>query len=731
MPASPVRVLVRLRPTGNPCPQIRTEENTVSVELPKKDIPGPNNSITHHKFTLDGVLPSSTQEDIFNQVAHGHVEDVLQGYCATIIAYGATGSGKSFSVVGQKASYPQRGILPRALTHVFHAAQTSIDRWINVSVSCLEIYNDQMYDLLADNPATASELKCQEDELGKITVKGLTKKATAREEDALKLLFTAEAARATARDGHSARASRSHFVFNVHLSIRTCTAAAGATECAQVATLSVMDLAGSERAKKAGAGGQWLREARSINRSLAFLEQTVHALAQGHGAAHIPYRQNRLTAMLKAALSGSSRTTMLVHVWPQAAQVEQAVTTLRFAECVRRLETAPEKEVDGDPEVMLRRYQRQVKELKQELAMRDTLAGREAMAYDDLGDADVQEINSVMRQVLAGEAGVDSIPTGTFREIQEAFNQSQALYQELARTCAQLQAASDTAPLLAAGAKQAAGKGPADAKKGASGKATPPSPVASPAEAQDTSTTEPGDADGTASQDGEGEHGGAPAAETGIDGKRTLPKAEAFSFFKHSVAVGREAVAALKEAGAQHRAKLAEQAQAATAANKFSGEVEHAKAVVRDREASFPPGAIDEEDAELQEARAQLRGIKDGAREARDAYARHGTEAEELLEAVAEARRLLMAAFEAWFADEGAFLGEDLQPFDPDETYAIMNRQRIMAEDSDMYPFVQAKRASRGAAGRLKHFAGGKAKGISMRKKEHETAINFGTVSAP
>lgn len=73
---------------------------------------------------------------------------------------------------------------------------------------------------------------------------------------------------------------------------------------------------------------------------------------------------------------------------------------------------------------------------------------------------------------------------------------------------------------------------------------------------------------------------------------------------------------------------------------------------------------------------------------------------------------------------------QDLQPFDPDETYDIMSKQRIMAEDSDMFPFVAAKRASRGAEGRLKEFVGSKAKGMHTRKKEHETAINFGTLKA-
>lgn len=88
--------------------------------------------------------------------------------------------------------------------------------------------------------------------------------------------------------------------------------------------------------------------------------QTVSILARGDGKAHIPYRQNRLTAVLKAALSGNSRSTMLVHVWPEATQLEEAVTTLRFAECMRRLQTAPQKEVAAEPEVLLRRCQQQV-----------------------------------------------------------------------------------------------------------------------------------------------------------------------------------------------------------------------------------------------------------------------------------------------------------------------------------------------------------------------------------
>lgn len=108
----------------------------------------------------------------------------------------------------------------------------------------------------------------------------------------------------------------------------------------------------------------------------------------------------------------------------------------------------------------------------------------------------------------------------------------------------------------------------------------------------------------------------------------------------------------------RHREYKVQSIAVGVQANQLSGEVAHAKATVRDHEASFPVGEIDEEDPELKVAREKLRAIKDGARGAHEAYARHGAEAEEMLDTVAEARRRLMDAFEAWFEDEGAFLGE-------------------------------------------------------------------------
>lgn len=120
---------------------------------------------------FDGVLEDTSQEDVFKETMQRHMSDVIQGYSAAVIAYGATSSGKTYTMSGNKDSYSHRGLIPRALSHLFLMAQASTDRFITTTVSCLEIYNDQMYDLLSDKLSEASNLQCLEDASGAISIK--------------------------------------------------------------------------------------------------------------------------------------------------------------------------------------------------------------------------------------------------------------------------------------------------------------------------------------------------------------------------------------------------------------------------------------------------------------------------------------------------------------------------------------------------------------------------------
>lgn len=122
-----------------------------------------------------------------------------------------------------------------------------------------------------------------------------------------------------------------------------------------------------------------LLEAQYINKSLTFLEQVVQSL--GRRDNHVPYRQTKLTSVLRDSLGGNCRTLMFANVWKDDQFAEESISTLRFATRVRLLQTEPIVNESSDPEFLIRKYQRQVRELKQELAMRDSLAGRSFVNY--------------------------------------------------------------------------------------------------------------------------------------------------------------------------------------------------------------------------------------------------------------------------------------------------------------------------------------------------------------
>lgn len=180
------------------------------------------------------------------------------------------------------------------------------------------------------------------------------------EEDALACFFLGEQMRSTAVHSLNSNSSRSHVIFTIDLDIRAST---DNKERALLSKFNIVDLAGSERIKKSGSDGQGMLEAQFINKSLSFLEQTVNALSRKE--AHVPFRQCRLTTVLKDALGGNSRTAMIATIWPDQQFLEETISTLRFAVRVRTLVTTVHQNATSDPAMLLKRYQRQVQELKQ------------------------------------------------------------------------------------------------------------------------------------------------------------------------------------------------------------------------------------------------------------------------------------------------------------------------------------------------------------------------------
>ncbi len=172
--------------------------------------------------------------------------------------------------------------------------------------------------------------------------------------------------------------SRSHCVFTVHIESRS---RVESSDKVIYSKLHLVDLAGSERTKKTGSVGVTLKEATFINKSLSFLEQVVVALCDKKRD-HIPYRQSRLTNLLRDSLGGNCKTLMVANIWPEGNHLEETISTLKFATRMMRVSNEAIINIQLDPHLLSKRYEKEVRDLKQELAMHDTLANRGRINYD-------------------------------------------------------------------------------------------------------------------------------------------------------------------------------------------------------------------------------------------------------------------------------------------------------------------------------------------------------------
>jgi hypothetical protein len=288
-------------------------------------------------FTFDHVFNSNmSQTELYTQTASPMLKSFLEGYNVTIIAYGQTGSGKTFTMGTSdlQADGQVQGLIPRFLTDLFdNITSPSIDEnerlESQVSVSFLEIYGEDVYDLinLNNNVPGSSKLldrptlMVREDDKGHAIVQGLLEVDVTSAESALEQLDNGTRNRITGKTNMNAGSSRSHAVFTITLkqSIRS-----GQNDDIQHMTsrLTFVDLAGSERIKRTGAEGQRLKEGIQINSGLFNLGQVINALAdeqrlkQGAKPVHIPYRNSKLTHLLKDALGGNSQTLFLGKSFP-------------------------------------------------------------------------------------------------------------------------------------------------------------------------------------------------------------------------------------------------------------------------------------------------------------------------------------------------------------------------------------------------------------------------------
>ncbi|VDK86981.1 unnamed protein product [Onchocerca ochengi] len=336
-----VRVICRCRPLNNRELNLNSQVCVQMDQSCGQVILQGENGCTK-QFTFDGVYyMDATAEQIYNEIVYPLVESVIQGYNGTVFAYGQTGSGKTYSMQGDDNVPSQKGIIPRAFEHIFEATATTDNAKFLVHASYLEIYNEEVHDLLSTNHNKKLEIK-EHSERG-VYVAGLSMHVCHDYKACQRLMKEGSENRHVGATLMNKDSSRSHSIFTVYVEV------ALNNGSIRIGKLNLVDLAGSERQAKTGTTGDRFKEATKINLSLSALGNVISAFVDGKSK-HIPYRDSKLTRLLKDSLGGNMKTIMIACISSSSDNYDETLSTLRINE---------------DPkDALLREYQEEIQRLK-------------------------------------------------------------------------------------------------------------------------------------------------------------------------------------------------------------------------------------------------------------------------------------------------------------------------------------------------------------------------------
>ncbi|KAF8099528.1 hypothetical protein N665_0242s0014 [Sinapis alba] len=322
-----------------------------------------SNGFPKKSFKFDSVFgPNASQADVFEETAP-FATSVIDGYNVCIFAYGQTGTGKTFTMEGTPDN---RGVNYRTLKNLFEITKERENRYsYEISVSVLEVYNEQIRDLLvsaSQNASTAKRFEIRQVSEGNHHVPGLVEARVTSIEEVWDVLKTGSNARAVGKTTANEHSSRSHCIHCVMVKGENLLTG----ECTK-SKLWLVDLAGSERVAKTEVQGERLKETQSINKSLSALGDVIYALA--NKSSHIPFRNSKLTHLLQDSLGGDSKTLMFVQISPNEKDNSETLCSLNFASRVRGIELGPAKKQLDNTELL--KYKQMVEKWKQDMKVKD------------------------------------------------------------------------------------------------------------------------------------------------------------------------------------------------------------------------------------------------------------------------------------------------------------------------------------------------------------------------
>ncbi|NXS49960.1 KI18B protein, partial [Balaeniceps rex] len=349
-----VAVVVRVRPPA-PCERERAAHTVLHVVdqhiliFDPEEPSGPPGSVLPTcrpkkqgkdlKFIFDRVFgEGATQEEVFQHTTYDMLDSILNGYNCSVFAYGATGAGKTYTMLGSEKS---PGIMYLTMVELYKRIEArKEEKSCEVLVSYQEVYNEQIHDLLEPK----GPLAIREDPEKGVVVHGLSFHQPASAEQLLEMLANGNKNRTQHPTDANATSSRSHAIFQIF--VKQQDRVGGLTRHLQVSKMSLIDLAGSERASVANTRGERLREGANINRSLLALINVINALADAKSKkTHIPYRDSKLTRLLKDSIGGNCHTVMIAAVSPSALAYEDTYNTLKYANRAKEIKLSPKSNV--------------------------------------------------------------------------------------------------------------------------------------------------------------------------------------------------------------------------------------------------------------------------------------------------------------------------------------------------------------------------------------------------
>lgn len=454
-----VQVAVRCRPLNGrershgersiiSCEEDRREVLLNASSAPRKPLPTSSSASASlsgkRTFTYDHVFgTAATQAEVYNRLVEPIVDEVLQGYNCTVFAYGQTGTGKTHTMEGcrqendtniaDRRLAENAGIIPRAVKQVFDHLRSLTDEH-SVRVSHLELYNEQLTDLLSPDDFTTDSLRVYEDPQKGTFVQGLEDIVVRSEEEIFAILDKSAVKRKTAETLMNKYSSRSHSIFSITIHIKESTP--DGADLLKVGKLNLVDLAGSENVGRSGAVKGRAREAGNINQSLLTLGRVITALVDRHP--HVPYRDSKLTRLLQESLGGRNKTCIIATITPGSSSVEETASTLDYAYRAKSIKNRPTVNQMIAKHVLLKEYTEEIAKLKRELdATREKngvyLLPDEYEQMQRLTQSQSSQISDLQEKSEEYETKMSSL-RGKLEKVQSALQRDQGILEETRKT---------------------------------------------------------------------------------------------------------------------------------------------------------------------------------------------------------------------------------------------------------------------------------------------------------